>query len=228
MHFQCSVVTAPLRAEPNHRAEMISQLLFGESVKKIDENEYWIKIIAEYDNYIGWVEKKSLQSVENISSGFQKKILSGEIKFKNATTKHYIKLLPGSEIFVNNNNEIYFSNQILKSLEPFDFIGIDEFAWHFIEDEILQTASSFLKSAIEYPISKNVKSFCMFCILVSGFAKKIALKNDDIGVIQSILLFMSFNSFIFVKSSNPFPEPSIISFNPEQSTMNNGDFVIFV
>ena len=171
MNFQCSVVAAPLRAEPNHRSEMVSQLLFGESVKKITENENWIKIIAEYDNYEGWVEKKSLQLVENISSEFRKKLLCNETKFKNAPTQHIIRLLPGSEFFVNNNNEIYFKNKILQPLESFDFIGVDELSSHFIADEILQTASLFLNT----PYLWGGKS--LFGIDCSGFTQTVFKLN---------------------------------------------------
>lgn len=59
----------PLRAECNHKSEMISQLLFGDTYSIIDKNEEenWILIKSEYDGYIGWIEKKVFEKlvVEN-------------------------------------------------------------------------------------------------------------------------------------------------------------------
>lgn len=55
MYAICVVSAAPMRKEPSHRTEMISQLLFGETVLVIEEKEEWRKVKCLYDAYEGWV-----------------------------------------------------------------------------------------------------------------------------------------------------------------------------
>lgn len=59
MEFRvCSVPVAPMRIEPSHRSEMVSQLLFGEKVTLIEPNlDGWLKVKAKYDDYEGWIQK---------------------------------------------------------------------------------------------------------------------------------------------------------------------------
>lgn len=45
----------PVRKEPAHRSEMISQLLFGEYVEVLEEEEYFTRVRCLYDDYEGWV-----------------------------------------------------------------------------------------------------------------------------------------------------------------------------
>jgi len=54
----------PLRSEPSHRSEMVTQLLFGELFKVLEEKEDWIYILAEWDNYNGWIERKQAEIID--------------------------------------------------------------------------------------------------------------------------------------------------------------------
>jgi hypothetical protein len=59
-----SVPAAVVRRKPNHRREMVSQLLFGEAVKVIQEKgELWVKVRSLHDNYEGWMTNTLLQEV---------------------------------------------------------------------------------------------------------------------------------------------------------------------
>ncbi len=49
------VAVAPVRIEPSHRSEMVTQLLFGELAEVISTKEEWIQIRSLYDNYTGWL-----------------------------------------------------------------------------------------------------------------------------------------------------------------------------
>ncbi len=52
----CNLSAIALRAEPSHRAEMISQLLYGETYEVTHhENKDWLKIRCEYDSYEGFI-----------------------------------------------------------------------------------------------------------------------------------------------------------------------------
>ncbi|MEY4333732.1 MAG: hypothetical protein RLZZ196_2475 [Bacteroidota bacterium] len=54
----------PLRAEPSHRAEQTSQVLFGENVEILElaPNE-WAKIKTAYDEYTGFCKISQLQTI---------------------------------------------------------------------------------------------------------------------------------------------------------------------
>jgi gamma-D-glutamyl-L-lysine dipeptidyl-peptidase len=54
----------PMRREPSHRSEMVSQLLFGERAKVLKFKGDWLQIRTEFDNYTGWVELKSVEDFE--------------------------------------------------------------------------------------------------------------------------------------------------------------------
>lgn len=64
----CLLPLLPLRKEPSHKAEMTSQLLFGEKADIINQNDDWIEVKTCFDNYTGWMEFKSAEIFEPSSS----------------------------------------------------------------------------------------------------------------------------------------------------------------
>jgi len=54
----------PMRKEPLHRSEMVSQLLCGEFVEVMEEEENFVRVKCLYDDYEGWVQANQLTSVE--------------------------------------------------------------------------------------------------------------------------------------------------------------------
>lgn len=61
----CCVSVAPVRAHHDDRSEMVTQLLFGEKVEIIASYKNWIKIMADFDSYVGWVDPKQIAEVSN-------------------------------------------------------------------------------------------------------------------------------------------------------------------
>jgi gamma-D-glutamyl-L-lysine dipeptidyl-peptidase len=51
----CTVAAAPMRTEPSHRVEMSNQLLFGETMKVLEEKDEWFRVITDHDQYEGWI-----------------------------------------------------------------------------------------------------------------------------------------------------------------------------
>ncbi len=54
----CALSIVPCRLEPADISEMVSQLLFGEIYRVIDERKKWIKIRAMHDGYESWIDRK--------------------------------------------------------------------------------------------------------------------------------------------------------------------------
>jgi cell wall-associated NlpC family hydrolase len=60
----CNVSIMPVRKEPNHRAEQITQLLFGEKAEVTEiDNKEWARIRGEWDGYEGWCKVSQLKLV---------------------------------------------------------------------------------------------------------------------------------------------------------------------
>ncbi|HEX6701418.1 MAG TPA: C40 family peptidase [Gaiellaceae bacterium] len=55
----CSVPVAPVRAEPRHDAERVTELLEGEPVRVEEERGGWARIVTAYE-YPGWVRTTDL------------------------------------------------------------------------------------------------------------------------------------------------------------------------
>ena len=82
MYAICNLSIVPIRREPSDKSELVTQLLFGETVEVLDKQDNWRKIKIDYDNYIGWVNKKQVASIS--SEEFQKiksatPVLSGDL-----------------------------------------------------------------------------------------------------------------------------------------------------
>ncbi|PST81850.1 hydrolase [Pedobacter yulinensis] len=60
----CVVAVAPLRAEGSDRAEMVSQVLFGEHVTVIEKTDKWWLIQNAYDGYEGWIDFRQLTAID--------------------------------------------------------------------------------------------------------------------------------------------------------------------
>lgn len=59
------VPVMPMRAEPRHRSEIISQVLFGEFVETEPViTDGWVKVRNRYDNYEGWVTASHVEIIE--------------------------------------------------------------------------------------------------------------------------------------------------------------------
>lgn len=65
----CKVAIAPVREDAKDSSEMVTQLLFGEMVDVMEEQEKWWKIRTYQDNYIGWVDPKQLRKLSKKEAG---------------------------------------------------------------------------------------------------------------------------------------------------------------
>ena len=56
----------PCRAEPTDKAEIITQLLFGEHYTVIEEQERWLKVKNAFDDYEGWICRKQFTEINSL------------------------------------------------------------------------------------------------------------------------------------------------------------------
>lgn len=65
----CFLSVIPIRENPSHSSEMVSQILFGEVFQIIEREGEWLFIKTAYDQYTGWIdEKQALEINAELSS----------------------------------------------------------------------------------------------------------------------------------------------------------------
>ena len=58
----CTLSAIPVRKEPHHESELVTELLFNDLYEVIEKNGDWLYVKMEYDSYEGWI--RSLQHFE--------------------------------------------------------------------------------------------------------------------------------------------------------------------
>lgn len=104
MHWLVITAVAPLRAEPSHRSEMISQMLFGELADELEAKGDFVKIKGRYDGYEGWCQRRQLVHTSGNGYPFVTKFSQhpDDYVLVNGTR---IQLSPGSICFVPDSAE---------------------------------------------------------------------------------------------------------------------------
>ena len=67
----CNLSVIGVRAKPSDKSELVTQILYGESFKLLDQKEKWTRVRIHYDNYEGWISNKQFK---NISKNIFEKI----------------------------------------------------------------------------------------------------------------------------------------------------------
>jgi cell wall-associated NlpC family hydrolase len=79
----CIVPVAPIRAEGSHMAEMVSQILLGETATVISETKDFYQIQMHQDGYEGWCQKLQLQILQEgaiiITKGYTSKWVTSAV-----------------------------------------------------------------------------------------------------------------------------------------------------
>ena len=65
MKGYCFLSAVPMRAEASDRAEMVNQLILGDTADVIEHQEKWSLLRSHYDGYEGWVDNKQYIPFEN-------------------------------------------------------------------------------------------------------------------------------------------------------------------
>ncbi|MCU0402923.1 MAG: C40 family peptidase [Chitinophagaceae bacterium] len=104
MTFFVITAVAPLRSEPSHRSEMISQLLFGELVDLLEESGDFVKIKNRFDGYEGWCQRKQLTMHAEGNYPFLSRYSQSK-KDRVEVNGISVQLSPGSICFIADSSE---------------------------------------------------------------------------------------------------------------------------
>lgn len=145
----CRVSVAPIRAENTHQSEMVSQLLYGESVTLLETSANFTKVRMDFDQYEGWVDTKQIHSI------------SAEELMNRKTTvlnrPYQVETLPEGEMLLSIGSEMPVNPQA---------------DLHSIPKDIAATALQFLN----VPYLWSGRSF--FGIDCSGFVQLVYKVQD--------------------------------------------------
>lgn len=94
----CQLSVVPLRKEPRHASEMVSQLLFGETYRVLSyaENREWVQVETYFDSYTGWL------------SAIQHTAMSEKYYHAFFLKEHPLALAPAS-IIIPESGELWLS-----------------------------------------------------------------------------------------------------------------------
>jgi uncharacterized protein YgiM (DUF1202 family) len=123
----CSLSIIPLRIEPSDKSELVSQLLYGEHFKVLEQRKSWSKIRVAFDNYEGWIDNKQFLEVsEDNYKSLQNSTSKLSIDLVEFIQDEYNELYPISLISSLNStsllNHSYDGNSVEGQYEKDDFI----------------------------------------------------------------------------------------------------------
>lgn len=123
-----------MRAKASDKSEMVSQVLFGETYKILEEQKMWYKIKVDYDGYEGFIDKRQFQELDaqNRKDFHRQKtfLITHNIKIS-IDDFGLLSLSPGSEV------PLSWMNNDLKFMRSKSFDGYDP-------DQIIRDAQKFL------------------------------------------------------------------------------------
>lgn len=61
----CSLSIVPLRAAALDSSEMVTQLLYGETLKILENRKKWSRVRLEFDRYEGWIDNKQFNHISD-------------------------------------------------------------------------------------------------------------------------------------------------------------------
>ena len=116
----CNLAIIALRAEPNDRSEIVSQVLFGEHFEILEQQQQWSKIKLHFDNYEGWVDSKQYQLITEKS--FNE--LSANVVVLNSDLVEYVTSANTTFIPITLGASLTFLNHDCINTENFEFEGL--------------------------------------------------------------------------------------------------------
>ena len=60
----CNLGIVPIRLEPSDTSEMVTQALYGDVFKVLEQRKKWSRIRFAFDNYEGWIDNKQYIEIE--------------------------------------------------------------------------------------------------------------------------------------------------------------------
>ena len=125
----CIQSVVPVRSEPSHRSEMVTQVLFGELIRIILHEKEWIRVQLAYDDYQGWIcepQYQVLTETEFLDLFNKETAVTTDLVqlLSNETRKSILPVLLGSSLpgfdgkkFIISGETYFFEGQVSGSVQ---------------------------------------------------------------------------------------------------------------
>ena len=111
-----------MRAEPKDTSELVSQVIYGESFKIIEQRANWSLIKLSFDNYKGWIDNKQLVEISETvydSTISEANIYSSDlIEFIQINNKGLLTIPFGSNLNSIKLFDHSFDGNTTKTIQP--------------------------------------------------------------------------------------------------------------
>ncbi len=166
----CNLNSAAIRKEPSDKSEMVSQILFGETLKVIDSEDQWFKIIMDFDFYEGWVLKNQIIEIESVTYHELCKndsVVSNElVTFISNKNNNLQTLTFGATLPFYKNNSFQLNGEI------FDFDGKTK-TGKLTKSNLVNTAHMFLNTSFLWggrtPFGIDCSGFTQMVYKINGY-----------------------------------------------------------
>ncbi len=137
MEFGVSELSViPLRSEPSHKSEIVSQILFGETYQTLSKKKEWLQVKTAYDDYEGWLDRSQhtqigLKEYKKLSGNHQPVAL--DVVNVASGLKRQVPLVIGSTLpdfdgmnFTLNDEKYVYNGQAIIPGNNYDYEKIIE------------------------------------------------------------------------------------------------------
>ncbi len=90
----CNLSIVPLRIDPSDTSELVTQVLYGEVFKVLEQRKSWSKIRLAYDNYEGWIDNKQYLEISKEN-------------YTEVTSQNHLLSIDLIEYFQDDNDQFY-------------------------------------------------------------------------------------------------------------------------
>ena len=113
----CNLTVIPLRAESSDKSEMVSQILFGETLEILSQEKQWLRVHTHADDYEGWIDEKQIARLDSAQfKATQESLFCLTDLTATAFNKSgSLILLIGSSLPLYNNEHFFINGEEYKS-----------------------------------------------------------------------------------------------------------------
>ncbi len=188
MGFVAAIVAAaPMRAEPSHKSEMVSQMLFSEYGRVDEVQGDFTLVTSHFDNYKGWVQSSQLSAVPESMLSLPLKGYSFQPGVNVNFNGHPMPISMGTPIY----------NQNVTTIGEFS-VGwqVDAKTFEFTPNNVLELSRKYLnvgylwggRSSFGIDCSGFVQQvYKMMGIKLSRDAYQQATDGENIGFLQEVV-----------------------------------------
>lgn len=216
----CVVPVAPIRIEPDHRTEMVSQLLFGECcIITVAEKNGWVKIVGKADAYTGWCRLSHFEEIDDATYYDEGNHLTADWVNEIDYNGHMMQIPFGSSLTAMKNghvnwrkNTVYYKGKVWEpTAAKRDVKTIKQLAYKFLNTSYLwggrsifgvdcsgfsQTVYKFLNIQLLRDAAQQATQGEPVNFLQEAHCGDLAFFDDDEGRIIHVGLLLNANEII--------------------------------